>query len=99
MLLESLVACSGVTLKAVATALSIPVEEGEVTAEADLDFKGTLGVDKASPVGLFNIRLTFDLVCPTATDEQMELLKKLTDRYCVVAQSLKEPVSITIKRR
>eukprot|EP01112_Ceratiomyxa_fruticulosa_P001480 TRINITY_DN1161_c0_g1_i9.p2 TRINITY_DN1161_c0_g1~~TRINITY_DN1161_c0_g1_i9.p2 ORF type:complete len:119 (+),score=20.89 TRINITY_DN1161_c0_g1_i9:184-540(+) len=93
MLLESLVACSGVTLKAVATSLSIPIESGTVTAEGDLDFKGTLGVSKDSPVGFLGYRLIFNLVAPKATDEQIQVLKKLTERYCVVLQSLKGPVN------
>eukprot|EP00026_Physarum_polycephalum_P014915 Phypoly_transcript_15483.p1 GENE.Phypoly_transcript_15483~~Phypoly_transcript_15483.p1 ORF type:complete len:171 (+),score=22.67 Phypoly_transcript_15483:120-632(+) len=91
MLLEALVACSGVTLSAVATSLAIPIKSGHITAFGDLDFKGTLGVSKESPVGFKEIRLRFDLDT-TATDEQIALLKKLTDRYCVVLQSLKGPV-------
>jgi len=98
MLLESLVACSGVTLKAVATSLGIPVEHGLVFAEGDLDFKGTLGVSKESPVGFTEIRLRFELTCPKATEEQVALLLKLTDRYCVVLQSLKGPVKSSIVR-
>jgi uncharacterized OsmC-like protein len=87
MLLEALVACAGVTLKAVATALEFRLNGANVTAEGDLDFRGTLGVDKAAPVGFRTIRLTFDL----DTDEQQEridALIKLTERYCVVFQTL-----------
>ncbi len=82
MLLEALVACAGVTLKAVATALGIDVE-GRVHAEGDLDFRGTLGVDKAAPVGFANIRLSFELDTD-ADDDQLATLLKLTERYCVV---------------
>jgi uncharacterized OsmC-like protein len=86
MLLEALVACAGVTLRAVATSLGIPVE-GEVRAEGDLDFRGTLGVDREAPVGFQAIRLSFDLETE-ADEEQIATLKKLTERYCVVYQSL-----------
>jgi len=90
MLLEALVACAGVTLKAVATALAIPLKTGEVLAEGDLDFRGTLGVDKEAPVGFIAIRLTFKL--ETSADEaQIAQLIKLTERYCVVFQTLKTP--------
>ncbi len=88
MLLQALVACAGVTLKAVATALEINVKSGIVKAEGDLDFKGTLGVDKLAPVGFKTIRLTFD-IDTDATDEQKATLLKLTERYCVVFQTLK----------
>lgn len=96
MLLEALVACSGVTLKAVATALGIPIENGTITAEGDLDFKGTLGVDKTAPVGITDIRLVFDLefgereesAGGAVTEEEIERLGKLTERYCVVLQTL-----------
>lgn len=87
MLLEALVACAGVTLKAVATALEIPLRSGRVTAEGDLDFRGTLGVDKAAPVGFGAIRLSFDIDAD-ATDEQVATLIKLTERYCVVFQTI-----------
>lgn len=87
MLLEALVACAGVTLRAVATSLELPVTGGRVTAEGDLDFRGTLGVDKQAPVGFKAIRLAFDLET-TADDEQIATLKKLTERYCVVLQTL-----------
>jgi uncharacterized OsmC-like protein len=87
MLLEALVACAGVTLRAVATSLELPVTGGRVTAEGDLDFRGTLGVDKQAPVGFKSIRLSFDLET-TADEEQIALLHKLTERYCVVLQTL-----------
>jgi uncharacterized OsmC-like protein len=86
MLLEALAACAGVTLKAVATALGIQAE-GSVHAEGDLDFRGTLGVDKAAPVGFANIRLSFALDTD-ADDDQLATLLKLTERYCVVYQTL-----------
>jgi uncharacterized OsmC-like protein len=87
MLLEALVACAGVTLRAVATSLEIPIRSGTVRAEGDLDFRGTLGVDKEAPVGFSDIRLRFDLDAD-ATDEQLATLTKLTERYCVVFQTL-----------
>jgi uncharacterized OsmC-like protein len=86
MLLEALVACAGVTLRAVATALGLEVS-GTVRAEGDLDFRGTLGVDKEAPVGFRDIRLTFDLDT-TANADQVATLTKLTERYCVVLQTL-----------
>ncbi|GAA6043610.1 hypothetical protein JCM8097_008286 [Rhodosporidiobolus ruineniae] len=92
MLLESLVACTGVTLKAVATSLQIPVKSGTVMAEGELDFRGTLGVDKTVPVGFSSIRLKFDLDCGDTPKDKIDLLIKLTERYCVVLQSLKNPV-------
>lgn len=88
MLLEALVACAGVTLKAVATALNIEVRKGTVRAEGDLDFRGTLGVDKEAPVGFRDIRLSFDLDTD-ASEEQLGTLHKLTERYCVVYQTIK----------
>jgi uncharacterized OsmC-like protein len=87
MLLEALVACAGVTLKAVATSLEIDIDEGTISAEGDLDFRGTLGVDKQAPVGFKTIRLRFDLVSD-ASEEQLATLKRLTERYCVVLQTL-----------
>ena len=90
MLLEALVACAGVTLKAVATALGIPLKAGVVRAEGDLDFRGTLGVTKDAPVGFREIRLTFDLDTE-ATQEQVDSLIKLTERYCVIFQTLAKP--------
>ncbi|QEC49027.1 OsmC family protein [Baekduia soli] len=94
MLLEALVACAGVTLQAVATSLAIPVTGGTVTAEGDLDFRGTLGVDRDAPVGFGAIRLRFDLQ-GDATPEQLETLLGLTERYCVVLQTLRRPPQIT----
>ena len=90
MLLESLVACAGVTLQAVATALGIPLSKGAVTAEGDLDFRGTLGVEKGAPVGFSDIRLRFDLESD-AEPEALDRLLKLTQRYCVVFQTLATP--------
>jgi uncharacterized OsmC-like protein len=87
MLLEALVACAGVTLKAVATALGIELRSGTVRAEGDLDFRGTLGVDKGAPVGFRSIRLAFDLDTD-APEEQLAQLIKLTERYCVIFQTL-----------
>jgi len=91
MLLEALAACAGVTLKAVATALGLTVRGGRVRVEGDLDFRGTLGVDKTAPVGFRAIRLAFELNTD-ATPEQLERLLALTERYCVVLQSLRAPV-------
>ena len=93
MLLEALVACAGVTLKAVATAIGIEIKNGIVKAEGDLDFKGTLGVSKEVPVGFKNIRLKFELES-NASEEQMASLKKLTERYCVVYQTLINGVNV-----
>ena len=87
MLLDALAACAGVTLKAVATAIGIDIRSGMVKAEGDLDFKGTLGVSKEVPVGFRNIRLQFELESD-ANEEQMATVKKLTERYCVVYQTL-----------
>jgi uncharacterized OsmC-like protein len=87
MLLEALVACAGVTLQAVSTAIGVEIRSGTVKAEGDLDFKGTLGVSKEASVGFKTIRLEFDLHTD-ATDEQMASIKKLTERYCVVYQTL-----------
>ena len=99
MLLEALVACAGVTLKAVATALEIPLRRGEVRAEGDLDFRGTLGVDKAAPVGFKDIRLTF-AVDTDAPQDKIDQLLKLTERYCVVFQTLnsKPKLSVAVER-
>ena len=93
MLLEALVACAGVTLQAVSTAIGIEINSGTVKAEGDLDFKGTLGVLKEAPVGFKTIRLTFNLDT-NATEEQMASLKKLTERYCVVYQTLTKGVPV-----
>ena len=98
MLLEALVACAGVTLNAVATALELNVASGIVRAEGDLDFKGTLGVDKTSPVGFRDIRLTFDIT-GDLTDEQLDTLIRLTERYCVVYQTLKSSPPIEVDAR
>jgi uncharacterized OsmC-like protein len=99
MLLEALAACAGVTLSAVATALGINVRQGTVEAEGDLDFRGTLGVAKDAPVGFRAIRLRFDLDSD-ADDEKLATLLKLTERYCVVLQTLKVPAetSATLSR-
>lgn len=93
LLLEALVACAGVTLSAVAIAIGIEITEGEITAEGDLDFRGTLGVSKEAPVGFKIIRLNFNLQS-NATTEQLESLKKLTERYCVVYQTIITGVSV-----
>jgi uncharacterized OsmC-like protein len=97
MLLEALVACAGVTLSAVATALEIPIRSGRVRAEGDLDFRGTLGVARDAPVGFEEIRLRFDLDTD-ASDEQLATLLKLTERYCVVYQTLRgaPPVAVEL---
>jgi len=99
MLLEALVACAGVTIKAVATALDIPLKSGKVSAEGDLDFRGTLGVAKDAPVGFAQIRLRFDLDTDAA-QEKLDQLLKLTERYCVVYQTIKSgpPVDVTLAR-
>jgi uncharacterized OsmC-like protein len=88
MLLEALVACAGVTLKAVATAIGVEVRSAHVRAEGDLDFRGTLGVDRDAPVGFRDIRLTFE-IASNAPQEQLDQLLKLTERYCVVLQTLR----------
>ena len=99
MLLEALVACAGVTVKAVATALDIPLKSGKVSAEGDLDFRGTLGVAKDAPVGFAQIRLRFDLDTD-APQEKLDQLLKLTERYCVVYQTIKAgpPVDVKLAR-
>ena len=96
MLLEALVACAGVTLKAVATAIGVAIRSGRVSAEGDIDFRGTLGVAKDAPVGFSDIRLSFDLDTD-APQEQLDTLLKLTERYCVVLQTLKRPPAIEAK--
>lgn len=100
MLLQALAACAGVTLNAVATALGIAVRGGRVRAEGDLDFRGTLGVAKDAPVGFKDIRLSFQ-VDTDADDGQMQTLLKLTERYCVVYQTLRRgpPVALTLNGR
>jgi uncharacterized OsmC-like protein len=99
MLLEALVACAGVTLKAVATAIDVPLKAGTVSAEGDLDFRGTLGVAKDAPVGFAQIRLRFDLDTDAPQDKLDQLLK-LTERYCVVYQTIRNgpPVGIRLQR-
>jgi len=99
MLLEALVACAGVTVKAVATALDIPLKSGRVSAEGELDFRGTLGVAKDAPVGFAQIRLHFDLDTDAPQDKLDQLLK-LTERYCVVYQTIKSgpPVEVKLAR-
>ena len=93
LLLEALVACAGVTLRAVATAIGVEIKDATIKAEGDLDFKGTLGVSKEVPVGFKTIRLQFDMDS-NATAEQMESIKKLTERYCVVYQTLSKGVMV-----
>ena len=95
MLLEALAACAGVTLKAVATSLGIAVAGGRVHAEGDLDFRGTLAVDRDAPVGFRVIRLSFDLDTE-ASAEELETLLKLTERYCVVFQTLRTPPELSV---
>jgi uncharacterized OsmC-like protein len=95
MLLEALVGCAGVTLNAVATALGIQLRQATIQADGDLDFRGTLGVSKEVPVGFSQIRLTFDLDTD-ATEEQLATLLRLTERYCVVYQTLSRPANISI---
>jgi uncharacterized OsmC-like protein len=96
LLLQALVACAGVTLRAVATALAIPIREGTVHAEGDLDFRGTLGVSKEAPVGFRAIRLRFALNTD-ASAEQLATLEKLTERYCVVLQTLRVPPAVSVE--
>jgi uncharacterized OsmC-like protein len=99
MLLEALVACAGVTLKSVATAIEAPLKSGNVFAEGDLDFRGTLGVDKEAPVGFAEIRLSFE-VDTDAPQDKLDLLLKLTERYCVVYQTIRHgpQVAVSMKR-
>ena len=99
MLLEALVACAGVTLKAVATSMGIELRSGQVKAEGDIDFRGTLGVDKQAPVGFSDIRLRFELDTD-APQDQLDTLLKLTERYCVVLQTLRHSpkTAATLKR-
>ena len=98
MLLEALVACAGVTLNAVATAIGVVIRSGVVRAEGDLDFRGTLGVVKDTPVGFQRIRLSFDLATD-ATEEELSTLVRLTERYCVVYQTLRQPPAMTVTRQ
>ena len=95
LLLEALVACAGVTLSAVSTAIGVEIKNGSVRAEGDLDFRGTLGVSKEVPVGFKNIRLYFDLDS-NATVEQLESLAKLTERYCVIYQTISKGVEVKV---
>jgi len=95
MLLEALVACAGVTLRAVATALDIELRGGTVSAEGDLDFRGTLGVSREAPVGFRDIRLRFDLDTDAPADK-VDSLVKLAERYCVVYQTLKTPAKLAL---
>jgi uncharacterized OsmC-like protein len=97
MLLEALVACAGVTLSAVATALNIQLRDAKIRAEGDLDFRGTLGVSKETPVGFQRIRLFFDLDS-NATEEQLTKLIDLTERYCVIYQTLSQSPQIDVVR-
>src|SRR5688572_69926 len=96
LLLEALVACAGVTLRAVSTAIGVEIKDGVVKAEGDLDFRGTLGVSKEAPVGFKAIRLSF-MLNTDATDEQMQSLAKLTERYCVVYQTLVKGVAVEMR--
>jgi uncharacterized OsmC-like protein len=98
MLLEALVACAGVTLRAVCTSLEIPVEGGTVSAEGDLDFRGTLGVSKEAPVGFRAIRLHFDLVSD-ASEADLDAVLRLTERYCVVLQTIRRSPETTMSYR
>jgi uncharacterized OsmC-like protein len=98
MLLEALVACAGVTLNAVATALGLTVRDARIRAEGDLDFRGTLGVAKDAPVGFSGIRLSFD-IDGDLNEEQLATLMKLTERYCVVYQTLRQPPPIAVASR
>jgi len=95
MLLEALVACAGVTLKAVSTSIGVALDDATISAEGDLDFRGTLAVDKTTPVGFQNIRLMFELVSD-ATPEQLSSMIKLTERYCVVYQTLQNTLDISV---
>lgn len=98
MLLEALVACAGVTLKSVATAIDVPLKSARVAAEGDLDFRGTLGVDKGAPVGFAEIRLQFD-VDTDAPQDKLDQLLKLTERYCVVYQTIKNGPAMKVSLR
>jgi uncharacterized OsmC-like protein len=98
MLLQALVACAGVTLNAVATALGFPVRDARVTAEGDIDFRGTLGVDREAPVGFRDIRLAF-AVEGDLSDEQLATLVRLTERYCVVLQTIRKGPTVAVSAR
>ena len=97
MLLEALAACAGVTLRSVATSIEVAVHGGIVRAEGDLDFRGTLAVDRGAPVGFTDIRLAFELDTD-ATEEQLDTLLKLTERYCVVFQTLAQSPALSVNR-
>jgi uncharacterized OsmC-like protein len=94
MLLQALVACSGVTLSAVATAMGIEIRSGKISAQAEMDFRGTLGIDKSVPVGITSLRLDFEFDSP-AEDAQLKKLVELTERYCVVLQTLAKPATLS----
>lgn len=96
MLLEAVIGCAGVTFAAVCTAMEIPIEKAELFAEGDMDFRGTLGVDRATPVGMTDVRLRFE-IASTANDEKLTKAVQLSERYCVVAQTLKT-ISATWQR-
>ena len=98
MLLEALVACAGVTLRAVATAIGVELREATVTAEGDLDFRGTLGVTKDVPVGFQRVRVHFDLATD-ASQDQLDTLIRLTERYCVVYQTLRQSPVLSVSRK
>lgn len=98
LLLEALVACAGVTLSAVARSLDVPIADANIYAEGDLDFRGTLGVSREAPVGLSAIRLRYELHTD-ASEEQVETLLRLTERYCVVLQTLREPPAVSTSYR
>jgi uncharacterized OsmC-like protein len=98
MLLEALVACAGVTMKAVATALEIQIRSGKVTVEGDFDARGTLGLAKDAPVGIASIRLFFDLDTD-APQDKIDTLVKLTERYCVIYQTLSHPPKLSLQMR
>lgn len=94
MLLQALVACSGVTLSAVATAMAIEIRSAKITAQAEMDFRGTLGIDKATPIGISKLHLDF-AIDSSAEDAQLKKLIELTERYCVVLQTLAQPTALT----
>lgn len=94
MLLQALVACSGVTLAAVATAMGIEIRSAKISAQAEMDFRGTLGIDKSAPVGITSLSLDFEFDSP-AEDAQLKKLVELTERYCVVLQTLKQPAALS----
>lgn len=99
LLLEALVACAGVTFNVVATAMGVPFQAAEVVVEGEGDFRGTLGIARDAPVGLSEIRLSFEVDAPEASDEQLATLLKLTERYCVIAQTLQHPPRLSAEVR